>query len=809
VCAFFYFGEKSRRFGSTLFFRARLNCPAGNKKLVIEALLGLNGGVRFIIDIFARSAACLLAAAFVSPLLVRGKDAPREDVPWVSLAHQRELAKKAAAASASAEKKPAAKKAEDFPKRPEVTADTFEYSADGSGMMVAKGNAQMRLGDIFLSAGKITYLSAINAARVLDDVCVSSDKYRIITSAADISISDNVVESGYARFGAYPLFVESDSISGEKGKYELGNAKTYFGEPASGAFNADSAKTSYDSQTRIITMEDVVFKIDRLPVMYLPSAEFSADAKFPYEVKIRASYNGDYGLALQNTVYYKGFEDFNPGVLLDVYTKRSVLFGPAVRYDVAGASNKMKGYIETGFIHDTGGDEIIGVNSALQKIDSDRYFVELRHNQIINDKFSLTAVVSAWSDEFVTRDFRESYFYDNQTPDNFAEAVYYGDMWTASLFTRFAPNNWETVAQRLPEVRADMQPVELFNTGAYLRAFASAAYLHAVDPYGFGYRLADAPSTGRVDAYAGIDRPIQLSQWFKITPVAGARLTSYFSGDSMNDSNYTRVLGQLGFDAQMDIWGQFDFTSQTMGIDGIRHHITPLVSYRYIPAADQGRGSIEMVDYDYYTTYPPILDLASMRNIDDMAALNTMRFGIMNVFETRDGDYGSRELARFDVFADVNFTPRAPALYHKYWDDSPEFLQDYSEIYVNASISPARWLTAGTYTRISPEHSCTPEINTYLTLLETDIAEMTIGTIYLRDSLEQYYLSLEYGISQRYRVFASWHYDSELSKLVYQRYGLRTKVGSTWLIDYYITYRTGSTREDNLSFGVNIVLLGM
>ena len=52
-------------------------------------------GVKFILDIFARAAACLGAAALCCASYAQGSADCREDVPWVSLAHQRELAKKA------------------------------------------------------------------------------------------------------------------------------------------------------------------------------------------------------------------------------------------------------------------------------------------------------------------------------------------------------------------------------------------------------------------------------------------------------------------------------------------------------------------------------------------------------------------------------------------------------------------------------------------------------------------------------------------------------------------------------------------
>ena len=102
-----------------------------------------------------------------------------------------------------------------------------------------------------------------------------------------------------------------------------------------------------------------------------------------------------------------------------------------------------------------------------------------------------------------------------------------------------------------------------------------------------------------------------------------------------------------------------------------------------------------------------------------------------------------------------------------------------------------------------------PEINNYITLLETDIFSLTVGSAYLKDYFEQYYAQAEYKISERYRVRGSWHYDAELSDFVFQRYAFQTRIGNTWLTEFYISHRVGSTREDNTSFGVTVRILGL
>lgn len=731
---------------------------------------------------------------------------PRKDIPWVSLKHQRELEAKAIDAAV----KTAEQRAEEERKRkelerqssflsrftkesaPKVTADKFDYAQDGSGKLSASGKVVVEDKNFIVNADFLEYSPKGGYALIEGNVGVSIPEARIAADKIRLDISNDAMQSDYSKFGSYPVFIEAQSLSGDKKNVELKDATTYFGEPSWCSMKTKASNIKYNTETELLEMDDVTLMVGDVPFMYVPSYSQHGLKKPPFNLRNRFGLNDDYGAYISNTVYYNGLEDVSPGMLLDYYTKRSVLFGPAVEYDYSGVETWLSGWAQGAYINDHGNKDILGYDSLGRPIEHDRFFAEFRHSQMVSDSVSLTGNVSYWSDEFVTRDFRPELFYDNQTPDNFGEAMYYGNFFTASVFTRFAPNDWELVQQRLPEVRFDMQPVEILNTGAYQNFFVSYAYLRESDPYELS---SEYINSNRIDAYYGISRPIQLNSWSKFTPVIGGRLT-YYANPTDNRGSYTRMLGQIGFDAQMDIWGHFDYKSKTMGIDGIRHHITPVVSYRYIPNAEQGEGAIPVIDSNYLTTYPPILDLGTLRNVDQIYNTNTMRFGIQNVFETRDEDYVAREIARFDVYQDINFTKRP----------LPQQIgeQSFSDLYINASISPARWLTVGTYTRVNIDHMDIPEVNTYLGLFDGDEASAYFVSSYLKGQITQYALLCDYRLSERYRLIGRWYYDARLNMLTEQTYGLWTRMGNSWIVEYLISQRSGSTRQNNFSFGVRV-----
>ena len=172
---------------------------------------------------------------------------------------------------------------------------------------------------------------------------------------------------------------------------------------------------------------------------------------------------------------------------------------------------------------------------------------------------------------------------------------------------------------------------------------------------------------------------------------------------------------------------------------------------------------------------------------------------MQNIFETRDAEYGSREIARFDIFQDVNFDKRQ--IPNRAGEES------YSDLFVNASVSPARWLTLGTYTRFNLDYLDVPEVNTYVGLFDGDAFSVNLITSFLDGSFDQYALQAEYRISERYKLFGRWHYDAELSKFTYQVYGLWTRLGNSWIIEYFISERSGATRQNSFSIGARITMM--
>ena len=678
---------------------------------------------------------------------------------------------------------------------PELSAELpIEFDAE-SGKVIARKNAKLS-GEAFeLDADQIEYVSKTGKAAAIGDVRISHENMRVLADRIDADTAKDEISADNARFGLYPIFVKAENAGGSRKEMHADKATVYFGEPDLSSLNIEVENLSYSAEDDYVEFHDAVFKLGPVPVFYVPYYGQHGLDRPPFIIENKLGYNDDYGAYIRNTILYSGLGDVSLGGLLDYYWKRGVLFGPAADFSYANSFLSTEGWLRAGYISDHGSENVRGVDSLGNEIGKDRFFIEIRNISRFYERVGLTTNISYWKDEFVTRDYRERYYYDNQQPDNFAEVVYYGDAFSASVFARFAPNSWINAVQRLPEARFDLSPMAIFNTGIYQNSYASYGYYRQADPTG----ALSTMFTDRVDAYYGISRPIKFNSWSSFTPLAGARFTHY-GRTANNGGNYSRLVGQVGFDAEMNAWGQWNVRSKTLGLDGVRHNFKPVLQYRYIPKAEQGASRINPMDALVFNSYAPVFDLGMMRNTDRIYNTNTLRVGFENVFQTRDGGYGSREIARLDIYQDFNFD--------KYpYEGDPNRKYSFSDLYTNVSVSPSKWLTVGAYNRLNVNDGTIAEISAYLELHDTDAWRVVLGNIYMDNFINQYYALAEFKISENYSVRGRWHYDARMSRFTDQVYSLLTRVGNSWMIEYMVSFRSGSSRENNFSFGARATLL--
>ena len=701
---------------------------------------------------------------------------------------------------------------------------------------VLRGHARATDGTTLITADEIRYNQDTETITATGHAVFTRKDLRLLADKLVLLRKDQTFRAERVRFGVHPYYAEGESATGSLEEITLNRAVVTYGEPGpwQPTFRADKIIYAPGQRLRADNAQAGIGHAQPLPF-----PRFQQGLKDSFITSF-ATFNGGYRSSLgafgEAGVQLPVAAGVRLGGDLGVYSARGVMFGPSARYGRdagAGAAANLRGYFRSGYINDHGDKEtdLLG-----RPVPENRGYVEWQHEQKLSENLSLTAQLNWWKDSEILRDFRPRAFFPVQAPDTFAEATYTGQNFFLSLFARFQPNSFQRVQERLPELRFDLLPLAVGN-GFYQRFQASAAVLResqvadGLDPAlkatlpalplsatisaSAGTFLRDGPQrrTNRLDAYYAIERPFAYRDWLAFTPVAGARVTSYsqirestlsvlslssrpltvVDAPLVAKPSYTRTLGEIGFDAALRSSATFNYKNPLWKIDGLRHLLTPRVSYRYIPDAHKGADRIPAIDRRTFATYLPPLGLGDQRNLDDLSATNTLRVGFDNTLQTRDPVYGSRDLLTFNVANDFRFKRNTTA---------SGLERRVSETHAELAFAPANWVSVDVYQSFAPQSFTLREFNSGVTLRDGEVWSVRFSNNFLRHQIQDYQLDARLRLNETYEALSRLHYDARKRRFNEQAYGLAQNLGNTWLVSYVVSLYSGPRRESN--FGLNV-----
>lgn len=674
--------------------------------------------------------------------------------------------------------------AQTAPLQPRVSADHEEFDLT-TNTDTLSGHAQVDYGEIRLRADTIVINSTTRVAVIRGHGELTRGPLRLLADTIKYSFADGTYTAERLRLGEYPLYVTGHTAVGNGTTITIQDARIALREPAPYAPTLTASTIVY-TPGKILQAEHAFLGVGpALPVL-VPKFGQSLDQPLLSHATLDVGLDSSLGAHLEAGLHVPVLPGVDLGGEVGIYSKRGLMFGPSGTYASTTDPETLRGYFRSGFIRDHGDrkNDILG-----QPVPEDRGYVEWTHQQQLADNLTLSTELNYWKDSEILRDFRPDAFFRVQQPDTYVESVYSGQNYFVSLFARFQPNKFEDVQERLPELRFDLVPTAI-GGGIYEQFNASAAVLREDPPLGGAALRSD-----RLDGYYALTRPFNPQEWFNFTPVVGGRVTHYANTTgAVSAGGYTRTLGEVGFDAELQASGTFDYKNDQWKIDGLRHLLTPRLSYRYIPEGDRGRALIPDIDRDAFSTYLPPLGLADTRNIDDLHEINTLRLGLDNTVETRDPVYGSRNLLVFDTALDLNFH-RQPGQ------------KDVSQIHSELAFTPAPWLSLNGYESFTPQNFTLNQINTGLTLRDGDAWSLRFANYYLREDTAEYSVEGTLRLNEVYEAFGRVQYDGRLHLYVEQVYGLTQNLGNTWRVTYAVTLYDGPRRESKSGFKVQVELL--
>lgn len=685
-----------------------------------------------------------------------------------------------------------------FSNLPELSSDEPIEFDENTKEVIAKGKAILLSDNLIVEADEIRFDREEFDAKAKGHVKITGEGFRFVGNEAIYNFCEKTLASDCFRTGRLPLYFEGAQASGHTEDIHILHPKVYFGEPDPYAPNIKAFKANIRFNEEChkrgrITGKHIFFRIGRIPIAYFPYYSHSL-RDLPFSLKSDYGFSKEYGVYARNTIFVDTTPCLRTGALLDYYEKRGPLFGPALQYASENGCSFIHGELQSAYIHDQGNKTQLGTDSLGRPIKRDRYFIEFYHQQTLTERLQFTGQLRAWSDSQVVRDFRPKIFAHDNDPDNFAEIVYRGDCYFLTAFTRFSPNNFQTVKERLPELNFHLMPNRIGCTPFFQNLNATIAHLHKRDPSLQNSEL----RSDRLDLYYGLKAPFGImGSTATFVPVIGGRISQYFDKNT-SKGPFTRYKAQIGFDAQLNSYAQWNCCNKTWNINGLRHIARPTLSYRYIPEAHSGTGPIPEIDTAVFTTNIQPIDLSYQRNKDDGNEMHTVRLGFENILQTRHPEYGSRELATLQIYQDYSIIRNSDG---SHWSDL------YSEL----AIFPAYWLRLSIYNRIDLPNGKFKDLQTSICLIDARHWSLSFHTDFIdmnNTKRNQYHLMGTWNIDPRSSISACWRYDALTKQFTEETYKYRTMLGNSWDVEAKAIHRRGSNiRESKWEFVLVFTLI--
>lgn len=673
-----------------------------------------------------------------------------------------------------------------------TTNTGFDLSADVSetdlaaGENIRRGNARLVDGTTSLTADEIRYNYRTQVARARGNVVFQREGRRLLADDLVYRRADQSFEVSQLRLGADPIYLTGARVHGTAQEIIVDQAVATFREPGpwTPTLRADRLVLRPDDSLQLTGGR---IGLGRGPQLPLPSFPLPADQAFIRYATIGAGYRRTLGVFAELDLQVPFTPGLEAGGSLGLYSSRGVLIGPLATYALKRPEQEIRGSFRSGFIHD-GGDRERDILD--RPIGANRGFIDWRHQQREGERLSLNAQVIHWSDSEILRDFRPDRFEQSQHPDSFLAATYLAPTFALEAFARPNFNRTFRVQERLPELTATLLPQALGPLPLRLqqRGHASYVWLRESDPT----HATPTARSNRLDAYYGITHTAVPAAGIVFTPIAGARFTHYSGlSPAIPTSSLQRSLSEVGFDAEMQAQATFPYRNETWNIDGLRHRITPRLSYRRIARAGGDRTAPPAIDRRDFSTYLQPLGLDRSRAVDELAPLHTLRLGVDNVLQTRDRAYGSRDLAALTLAADVRF-------------DRPSGARALSELHAGLALTPFNWMRFDLYQRLATDRRELAELNTGLTVTNSEWWTLRVGTHFLRGRIEEYIVDAGYRLNEVYEGFTRLHYDTRQARFVQQTFGVRQTLDRLWVLGYGVNFYEGRKREGSFGFVVQI-----
>jgi LPS-assembly protein len=594
---------------------------------------------------------------------------------------------------------------------------TVSVRADGENTYVGKiitadDNVVVHYKDDVLFADHVVWDRATNIMIATGNARLFSSGRIYRGDSITYNLDTKAITSANFTGAEYPRFIAGQQITTPGfNHYRLTNAYFTTSNRQNPSFRLKASTIEYRPNDEVV-MKNIVVFVGSVPVFYFPLLVQSLkDSRPTYQFQIGNS--GQFGYFMDNKYNFVLSDKMRGSAEFDLREKRGYAGGVDVQYFPTLTSDiLLKTYYAQDNLYSQTDPSLpnapahgdVSDRNVYDGVPYDnRYRIAYQHYLQFSPEFSSTADLNKWSDPWITRDYFQSEYQQENQPANFVSLNMYNPNFTVSLLASPQVNPFFETVERLPEFMVESKQQKIFGSPIeytsqssvvnFQRKYADLQYFRSPNDYPFnsfpnnmpqttaynyyhpnqtpGYDAAQQNnySAYRYDTYHEFSFPHQYFNFLSLTPRIGGRFT-YYSDANTNVNDTTgntgltsdkitdpkaRLAGDVGLSGDFKLsrtWS--DASAPNLGINGIRHEIEPFFDAEYAPSPTVSPNQIRGFDDRLYSTQLQPLDWTAYNSIDSIDREAVVRFGVWNKIQTkRDG--ANADLLTIETYADADF----------------------------------------------------------------------------------------------------------------------------------------------------------
>ncbi|MDR0417856.1 MAG: LPS assembly protein LptD [Puniceicoccales bacterium] len=646
------------------------------------------------------------------------------------------------------------------------------------------------IGSIKIGANHLIFKDPL--VHVSGKVCITSNDFYGRCKALDYDIHSKNIHAhdiniatnrGYA--SAKEAYITQEQIVLEDADIGL-NAGTGSIIP-----HMETKRMIYDCQRRKGTAQLASLKIGNIPLVAPPITV--GDWIRSVDMHLNVGHTSKLGGYFHNEILYNIYKDFRLGALLNAYTKRGVLMGPVIKVDSEGESIKSHLNLQIGHIADRGDRNNRGEDVDGTSIEKKRWFIDAKQNHHFGQNIDVLSNLLWASDGKIMDDFRLGGTEDSDIRDSFGELDYRGEKDLLTLFTRVKMNRYQDFSQQIPSIRLERFPQEIFDSGIYYFGHIDFTRQKSTKKKLTISEQQEAIELSWIDNYWGINRPIELDNGIYFTPLSGGKWVHYCEGQD-------QFLGEIGFDSDINFYALYPESILWLKAKEWKHIIRPTIKYRYFsPIGKYGKNGI---DRQPKNDFFPVLELAEMRNMDNLLGQSILRLGLENDFFAKSEKNKIRQIASLDFYQDLNLKRC-----HDASDRQCQMKKLLSDFYIFSELNPRRWLNLRLYSRLDWEHFSIRTINAETNFLSGDLWELGLRKKFVRHHSDQFGINFCFRFDEVSRLGLEAQIDGKSGKLLATKISYTMRWDSVWDVKLFCKIKNHSSRDSRFQPGFSINLI--